>query len=80
MCFHAGAGDWASDETTVGDTSPPNDHSNGTVFVWYKVLHLSALGYYSHQYELDSGCLCFLMYENCLFISMLLQWKETNWF
>ena len=20
------------------------------------------------------------MYENCLFISMLLQWKETNWF
>lgn len=43
MCFHTGAVDWASDETTVGDISPPNDHSNGTVFVWYRVFHLSAL-------------------------------------
>ena len=32
-------------ETTVGDNSHPNDRSNGIVFVWRGVFHLSALVY-----------------------------------
>ena len=32
-------------ETTVGNISHPDDCANGTVFVWRRVFHLSALVY-----------------------------------